>query len=67
MTAKTTVRYRPDDSPWEGTPWAGRYWEHHCHRPQCVKQLSAWTWHLSWRSALGAAWAHVHFFHSTSP
>lgn len=58
MTAKTTVRYRPDD-----TTWPGRNWEHHCHRPKCVNELSAWTWHLSWRAALGMAWTHLLHYH----
>lgn len=54
MTAKTTVRYRPDDSPWEG-----RGWEHHCNRRGCTNVLTAWTWHLSWWGAMGMAWAHL--------
>lgn len=66
MTAKTTVRFRPENSPWKGT-WGGRGWEHHCHRPQCVGELSAWTWHLSWLSALGMAWSHIRRYHDDSP
>lgn len=59
---KTTIRRRPENTPWGGD----LVWEHRCHRPECERkrELSAWTWHHSWHSALGRAWRHISHYHS---
>lgn len=52
--AKSTVRYRPDASPYH---WS-RAWEAKCHRPGCGDPFG-WTWHLNWFHAMGRARAHL--------
>lgn len=50
---KSTVRFRPDDTTWEGRPWEAKCW-----RPDCG-HLFGWTWHVTWQSAWGRARNHL--------
>lgn len=58
MSGRSTVRYRPEESP-----WPGRNWEAKCWRPSCV-DAHGWTWHMSWWNAMGRAWHHLREAHS---
>lgn len=50
---KSTVRFRPDATTWNGRPWEAKCW-----RPDCGHPFG-WTWHLTWWSAMGRAYAHL--------
>lgn len=56
---RSSVRFKP-----ESTPWLGRPWEARCHRPGCERDEVAWTWHLSWWHAMGRVGEHIRAAHS---